>query len=40
MNKAEAKMLEIFIKAATRAIRDIGGVTEFRKLPMFGSNDR
>lgn len=30
----------ILIEAATKAIRDIGGVEEFKKLPMFGSNDR
>ena len=38
--KCDDKLLALYVEAATKAICEIGGLGEFKKLPIFGSNDK
>ena len=38
--KCRDKLLALYVEAATKAIHEMGGLVEFKKLPIFGSSDR
>lgn len=33
-------LLLLYVEAATKAVKDIGGASQFKKMPMFGSSER
>ena len=37
---SQQQLLALYVEAATKAIHEMGGAQEFKKLPMFGSNEK